>query len=263
MDSLTPCRPLTTPSTEVQLKNTHGDSDPDRPSLEPERAGQSQLFCLYLRHRRPWKQLSEIPRSAPLKRVTHGMYGVFLFAARRVLKSQRTADRCSRRSKTKCSGHRPQCRRCLKRKTTCSWSRVFAVDTPDSLVGLSDTSSLAGVRESIPPPIPAPAATSSISHAFPDAPLLHRLLNIFYARHHGVEFCSFLHQPTTEITTLSVEAPFLVASIISLSALYIPKIEAKREFGFESAAALSDHYAQLAIASARSLSDTPSGKYYP
>ncbi len=165
----------------------------------------------------------------------------------------------SRRSKTKCSGTRPQCRRCMKRKTTCSWPRAQVIGTPESL-DFSLVVSTPEIRKSIEPTVP-PTALSSVGHNFPNDDLLQRLLNIFFARHHDVEFCSFLHKPTTNIVTLSSQAPFLVASIISISALYISDQDARSEFGFGSAAALSDHYTQLARTFAHTLSDIPSCQY--
>lgn len=96
----------------------------------------------------------------------------------------------------------------------------------------------------------------------PEAHLLQRLLGIFLARHHDGELCSFLHKPSLDMSVLAVRSPFLVTSIMSLSALYIPEDEAHRDFGFEPAL-LSDNYARSARRYARSLSDEPSGVYYP
>lgn len=173
---------------------------------------------------------------------------------------RQTADDCSRRSKTKCSGTRPQCRRCLRRKLACSWPRTHALGTPESL-DISQVAAIPEVHKSIEP-ISTPAAFYDITPEFPGAAQLQRLLDIFFTRHHDVELCSFLHKPTTDMATLSVHAPFLVASIISLSALYISEDEARRIFDFQSAAALSGHYAQLARNYAHSLSDMPSGQCY-
>ena len=104
-------------------------------------------------------------------------------------------------------------------------------------------------------------AASDSGSALPAVRLLQRLLSIFLARHHDVELCSFLHKPSLDISMLAARSPFLVTSIISLSALYTTEDEAKRDFGFESAVALSDHYARSARRYAHSLSDEPSGAY--
>lgn len=100
---------------------------------------------------------------------------------------------------------------------------------------------------------------SESAFVVPEPVLLQRLLDIFLSRHHDVELCSFLHRPSLDISTLIVRSPLLVTSIMSLSALYIPDNEAMTEFGFESAAALSDHYAMFARSYAHTLSDEPSG----
>lgn len=102
-------------------------------------------------------------------------------------------------------------------------------------------------------------AGSNSACVLPKAPLLQRLLKIFLARHHDVELCSFLHKPSLDISVLAVRSPLLVTSIISLAALYVPENEVKRDFGFESVVALSDHYARSARSYAQSLSDEPSG----
>lgn len=107
--------------------------------------------------------------------------------------------------------------------------------------------------------MPPSTSHSGINHNFPAAALLRRLLGIFFTCHHDVEFSSFLHKPTTDMVTLSAQAPFLACSIISLSALYISDDEARNDFGFESAAAVSEYYAQTAITFARKLGDMPSG----
>jgi hypothetical protein len=94
----------------------------------------------------------------------------------------------------------------------------------------------------------------------PEAHLLQRLLGIFLARHHDGELCSFLHKPSLDMSVLAVRSPFLVTSIMSLSALYIPEDEAQRDFGFEPVA-LSDKYARSARRCAQRLSDEPSCAY--
>lgn len=94
---------------------------------------------------------------------------------------------------------------------------------------------------------------------WPEPALLNRSFDIFFARHHDVELCSFMHKPTLDISALRNRSPFLVASIISLASLYISTIDASQLFGFSSGYVLSEHYAQIARAYARELSDKPSG----
>ena len=165
----------------------------------------------------------------------------------------------SRRSKTKCSGVRPQCQSCIKRKLICSWPKAPA---PGNYYPINSTE-----VESIPKvsngaqSLPGIAGTKS-GFVPPAAHLLQRLLNIFLARHHDVELCSFLHKPTTDISILWAQSPLLVTSILSLSALYISENEAEESFGFKSATALSEHYAKFARGYAQALSDEPSGVYY-
>lgn len=170
---------------------------------------------------------------------------------------QRNADKFSRRSKTKCTGNRPQCRRCLRRRVICSWPSSSAFDF--SSLNTSEINSTARVHDlGSPPDTPG---NSSNTLTFPAASLLERLLSIFFARHHDVELCSFLHKPTTDLVDLSAQSPFLVSAIISLSTLYISDSEASNDFGFETAIALSDHFAKHAIRFANNLSDKPSGHY--
>jgi hypothetical protein len=54
-----------------------------------------------------------------------------------------------------------------------------------------------------------------------------------------------------------------MTSIATLSALYLSDEEAKSDFGFDTGAGLSEHYAQFARVMARSLSDEPSGELRP
>jgi hypothetical protein len=60
--------------------------------------------------------------------------------------------------------------------------------------------------------------------------------------------------------TLHDHSPLLVASVLSLAALYLSTDEVKADFGFETPCALSDHYARLAKSHAYGLSDEPSSK---
>lgn len=121
---------------------------------------------------------------------------------------------------------------------------------------------LVRVLNGVGPIIDGPIHGSDSGCVLPEPHLLQRLLGIFLARHHDAELCSFLHKPSLDMSMLAVRSPFLVTSLFSLSALYVPEDEAKRDFGFESAVALSDNYARFARRYAQSLSDEPSGVYY-
>ena len=97
----------------------------------------------------------------------------------------------------------------------------------------------------------------------PQKCLLQLLLNIFLSRHHDVELCSFLHKPSLDVSILSVKSLLLMTSIATLSALYLSDEEAQSDFGFDTAATLSENYAQFARLRARSLSDESSGGLRP
>lgn len=89
-------------------------------------------------------------------------------------------------------------------------------------------------------------------------PLLERALDIFLVRHHDVEFCSFLHQPTVTAEWLASERLFLSQSLIALSALYMTEQEA-HEAGYSSVKSLSEEFTEVARLSSRKSIDEPSG----
>lgn len=89
------------------------------------------------------------------------------------------------------------------------------------------------------------------------ASLLLRSLEIFYARHHSIEFCSFLHVPSLDIEVLRRRSAFFVHALIALSGLYLSKEEAVKE-GFASPGALSDWHAGVAREYSRQSVDSPS-----
>jgi hypothetical protein len=89
------------------------------------------------------------------------------------------------------------------------------------------------------------------------ARLLLRALDIFYARHHSVEFCSFLHVPSLDIEVLRRRSAFFVHALIALSGLYMSKEEAVKE-GFANPGALSDWHASVAREYSRQSVDSPS-----
>jgi len=87
--------------------------------------------------------------------------------------------------------------------------------------------------------------------------LLQRSLDIFYARHHSIEFCSFLHVPSLDVEVLRRRSAFFVHALIALSGLYMSKEEAVKE-GFASPGALSDWHAGVAREYSRQTVDSPS-----
>jgi hypothetical protein len=89
---------------------------------------------------------------------------------------------------------------------------------------------------------------------------LQRLFDIFLARHHDVEFCSFFHKPSLDVAALYGSDSFLVNSVCALAALYVSSQEAEREYGHPTNFALSYHYTRLAKMQAAKLYDEPSGK---
>jgi hypothetical protein len=170
----------------------------------------------------------------------------------------------SRRSKTKCNGERPVCRGCSRRHVTCTWLQAAAPNsfyalTPPQEQELPKRNKLERRPQSHPtiPNIPSQANTS---FNLPESRKLQRLIQIFFNRHHEAEFCSFFHKPSLDIPTLHRRSPFLVASILSLSALYISADEAEADFGFQTPSALSEYYARLAKFHANGLYDEPSSK---
>ncbi|OBT96227.2 hypothetical protein VE01_05786 [Pseudogymnoascus verrucosus] len=174
-------------------------------------------------------------------------------------RTPQACDRC-RKSKVKCSGTRPNCRNCLKRKKGCTWPSTPAPGGYYQILDYAEVESgtdrrvLKGAGPILDGPVRGDCNSACV---LPEAHLLQLLLGIFLARHHDGELCSFLHKPSLDMSVLAVRSPFLVMSIISLSALYIPDDEALRDFGFE-AVALSDNYARSARRYAQRLSDEPS-----
>jgi hypothetical protein len=153
----------------------------------------------------------------------------------------------------------------LKRNVTCSWPQTVVVNnfyapTPprdQDPLRRNESESRAQSHPAIPD-IPSLVKTPLV---LPEPHLLQRLFQIFFARHHEAEFCSFFHKPSLDIPTLHDRCPLLAASVISLAALYISADEAKAGFGFETPSALSDHYNRLAKCYAYGLSDDPCSKW--
>jgi len=181
----------------------------------------------------------------------------------------------SRRSKTKCTGERPQCRSCMKRKVTCSWANHSDFATSAFPKGQSmDTSMNMSISMGDAHPSASMANSSTVSDdsiLHPSIPeirgfvqervgRLQRLFDLFLAKHHDVELCSFFHKPSLDVAALYGSDSFLVNSVCALAALYIPQEEANREYGHPSNMALSYHYTRLAKIQAAKLFDEPSGE---
>ncbi|KAL7905189.1 hypothetical protein GGI35DRAFT_141656 [Trichoderma velutinum] len=145
---------------------------------------------------------------------------------------------------------------CKKRKATCVWQRML-VSNGSTAVGPLEIDALHSPDKKRPRPTASPCYSDSNAQSFPDTPQLNRLIDIFFSRHHDVKLCSLFHKPSWDVVLLRERSPFLVTSIVALSALYIPENEARADFGFTSASALSEHYAELATNYARELSYEP------
>lgn len=170
----------------------------------------------------------------------------------------------SRRSKTKCNGDRPQCRSCLKRKVACLWPQS---DAPNTFYALTPPQEQQPLRRNQLEPrvhhqaIPHISSLAKTPLILPEPHLLQRLFHIFFSRHHEAELCSFLHKPSLDIPTMAGRSPLLVASVISLAALYVSADKAEADFGFETPTALSEHYACAAKSYTYGLCDEPSSKW--
>lgn len=170
----------------------------------------------------------------------------------------------SRRSKTKCTGDRPQCRSCMKRRVTCSWQTAAAdvfyalAPPPQDLEPSRNDESRQRPRSHAAAPNPFSLTKTPL--VLPEHYKVQQLFEIFFARHHAVEFCSFFHKPSLDIETLHDRSPLLPTSVVSLAALYVSNDKAKSDFGFHTSCALSDHYARLAKSYAFGLYDEPSSQ---
>lgn len=154
----------------------------------------------------------------------------------------------------------------MKRNVACSWAQAAATDTFYALTPPQDQEP-ARRNENGPRFQSHPAGFDGLSvtkdsHILPGPRQLQRLFDIFFARHHGAELCSFFHKPSLDIPTVHNRSPLLVTSVISLAALYIPTDEVEADFGFQTPSALSDHYGCLAKSYAFGLCDEPSSKLH-
>jgi len=153
----------------------------------------------------------------------------------------------------------------LKRNVTCSWPQTTSVNTFYALTPPLDQEprirNVSEPRAQSHPTIPDIPSLLQTPLVLPEPHLVQRLFQIFFARHHEAELCSFFHKPSLDIPTLHDRSPMLVASVISLAVLYISADEAKTDFGFETPSALSDHYNRLAKYYAYGLSDDPCSKW--
>jgi hypothetical protein len=88
-------------------------------------------------------------------------------------------------------------------------------------------------------------------------PLLEQSLEIFYAKHHAVEFCSFLHVPSVETEAIARQSPFFAHAVIALSSLYLSDNDAQKQ-GFRPGRTLSEYHTDLARQYSRRSIDEPS-----
>ena len=152
----------------------------------------------------------------------------------------------------------------MKRNVTCYWAQIFVPNTFCALTPLQvQEPPKRNEREPRFQSHSAVQDTNSLVESplvIPEPRQLQRLFDIFFARHHEAELCSFFHKPSLDIPTLRGRSPLLVASVLSLSALYLSADEVAADFGVETPCALSDHYARLAKIYAYNLFDEPSSK---
>jgi hypothetical protein len=141
----------------------------------------------------------------------------------------------------------------------CVWQKM-PVPNGSAAVGRLEIDDLDSPQKKRLRPAASPCHSASNALNFPDSPQLDRLIDIFFSRHHDVELCSLFHKPSWDVLLLRERSPFLITSIIALSALYVPETEARADFGFASASELSEHYTQLATNYARDLSYEPTGE---
>ncbi|KAL7786509.1 hypothetical protein V8C43DRAFT_131774 [Trichoderma afarasin] len=174
------------------------------------------------------------------------------------VRTPQACDRCRRR-KIKCDGVKPTCQTCKKRKVMCLWQKMPASDGSTN-VGRLEIDGLNSPQKKRPQSATSPYNPDSDARNFPDSPQLERLIDIFFSRHHDVELCSLFHKPSWDVLLLRERSPFLITSIMALSALYVPEVEARADFGFASASDLSEHYTQIATNYARELSYEPTGE---
>jgi hypothetical protein len=152
----------------------------------------------------------------------------------------------------------------MKRKVTCSWAQIATTDT--SYAPTPPREQETPRRDENEPSyqsstaVPGRISLAKAPPLLPESRQLLQLFEIFFARHHEAEFCSFFHKPSLDVPTLYDRSPCLVYSVLSLGALYVSKDEVELEFGFSTPRALSEHYARLAKSDAFSLCDEPSSE---
>jgi hypothetical protein len=84
-------------------------------------------------------------------------------------------------------------------------------------------------------------------------------MDIFYARHHSIEFCSFFHKPSLDLESMSRHAPHLAHAVVALSALYMTR-DVALDQGCPSTIALSELHAKIAREYARQSADEAAGE---
>lgn len=166
----------------------------------------------------------------------------------------------------KCNGQHPSCRTCRIRRETCEYQSELLPGRYVVAESFGRSSSdLSGEHcpgRSLPSPTVEEASgiRRNNNSILPSQNLLQRLLDIFWTRHHHVEFCGFIHRPSFEEAVLHPSNAFLLNSILSLSSIYISDEEAKNGFGAPSGGALSNIYYTKAKELWKEIFDSPAGK---
>lgn len=161
----------------------------------------------------------------------------------------------SRRRKTKCNGVHPTCGSCILRRVPCSWPTSNLVSTSPKDVTNPTQTIVPGDEASARKRPRVSAIGQDAGHR--SSALLQQALEIFYARHHSIEFCSFLHIPSLDVASLDRQSPFIVHALLALSGLYLTDVDIAGE-GFETPATFSEWHAAVARQYSRESVDSPS-----
>lgn len=168
----------------------------------------------------------------------------------------------SRRRKTKCNGVRPTCGNCILRRLPCSWPMAQSLSPPRGNSNIAAVQNANTISDESEEPSQKRIRGSKLGQGQGDGShlsvrLLQRALDIFYARHYSIEFCSFLHVSSLDVKILRQRSPFLAHALIALSGLYMNNEEAMKE-GFATSVALSDWHTMVAREYSRQSVDAPS-----
>lgn len=175
----------------------------------------------------------------------------------------------SRKHKTRCNGLRPQCDVCTWKHRSCHWPDGLAPGGYKHLFFEGSTLALKGNPDNPPKlvSIRQPAETLLQAESTCDLPssipLCRRLIDIFVQTHHLLDLCGCIHLDSLQDEEMASENRFLLESIFSLSALYLPPNEAKFDSRFTSAKGMVRYYRNKAQASSRQSSDQPTSKATP